>query len=145
MLRGFARLTPERRRELGKRGQEIMRKNGFAHQFSTKNAKEAGKKGGETISKNREHMKEIARKGGLASGKSKRQAKHMATENISKRNEFTARLTLLAPTHIKTCSRSHVILDVFGVEVKLNIDNTVDIKGKLFSYDEAYVEIANMI
>lgn len=44
--RGFAALSPERRREIASKGGIMAHKLGTAHQWSVKEARAAGKKGG---------------------------------------------------------------------------------------------------
>lgn len=45
--RGFACMDPERRRELASKGGKAAHALGVAHQFTTEEAKSAGKKGGD--------------------------------------------------------------------------------------------------
>lgn len=62
-MKGLALLTPERRREIasqgGKRAHELRR----AHQFTSEEARQAGRKGGKKVSQDRAHMKEIGKRG----------------------------------------------------------------------------------
>lgn len=44
--RGFAALTPERRREIAKMGADAVTKSGARYQWTSEKAKEAGRKGG---------------------------------------------------------------------------------------------------
>lgn len=44
--RGFAAMTPEKRRELSSRGGKASHATGKAHRFTTEEAKAAGRKGG---------------------------------------------------------------------------------------------------
>ena len=44
--RGFAAMTPERRKEVASRGGKAAQKKGKAHKFTTAEAKIAGRKGG---------------------------------------------------------------------------------------------------
>lgn len=64
--RGFAAMDPETQREIARKGGISAHREGRAHQFTSEEAKAAGKKGGDSISKDREHMAEIGRKGGLS-------------------------------------------------------------------------------
>ncbi|HVH35854.1 MAG TPA: KGG domain-containing protein, partial [Tahibacter sp.] len=53
---------------------------GTAHEFTSEEAREAGRKGGEAVSQNRQHMAEIGRRGGEARGNAHRaKAKAAAT------------------------------------------------------------------
>lgn len=47
-LRGFALLTPERRREISSKGGKNAHANGTAHRWTPEQAREAGRKGGMT-------------------------------------------------------------------------------------------------
>lgn len=66
--RGFASMTPEKRREIARLGGKAAHEKGRAHQFTPHEAREAGRKGGLSVSKNRQHMAEIGRAGGKARG-----------------------------------------------------------------------------
>lgn len=67
-LRGFASMDPQRQRQIASQGGRAAHQQGTAHEFSSDEARAAGRKGGEVVSKNRAHMSEIGRKGGEASG-----------------------------------------------------------------------------
>ena len=64
--RGFALMDPDRQREIARKGGRAAHEKGTAHQFSTEEAREAGRKGGQVVSRHREHMVEIGRNGGRA-------------------------------------------------------------------------------
>jgi general stress protein YciG len=64
--RGFAALDPEKQREIARLGGRAAHANGSAHEFTSEEAREAGRKGGEAVSKDTEHMREIGRLGGKA-------------------------------------------------------------------------------
>lgn len=66
--RGFASMDLERQREIARKGGRAAHAKGTAHEFSTDEARAAGRKGGQTVSQNREHMAKIGRKGGMESG-----------------------------------------------------------------------------
>ena len=70
--RGFAAMDPQQQREIASKGGQAAHEQGRAHEFSSEEAREAGRKGGEAVSRNREHMAEIGRKGGQARGNSNR-------------------------------------------------------------------------
>lgn len=61
---GFASMDDEKQREIASKGGQTAHEKGTAHEFTTKEAKAAGRKGGETVSQDREHMSDIGRKGG---------------------------------------------------------------------------------
>jgi general stress protein YciG len=62
--RGFAGMDEERRREVARMGGRAAHQKGTAHEFSSEEAREAGRKGGRTVSQNRDHMSAIGREGG---------------------------------------------------------------------------------
>lgn len=64
--RGFASMDPEKQREIARKGGKAAHEKGTAHEFTSEEAREAGRKGGEAVSSDREHMSEIGRKGGQA-------------------------------------------------------------------------------
>lgn len=66
--RGFASMTPEKRREIARLGGKAAHEKGRAHQFTPNEAREAGRKGGLSVSRDREHMAQIGRAGGKARG-----------------------------------------------------------------------------
>lgn len=65
--RGFASMDDEKQREIASKGGHAAHEKGTAHEFSSEEAREAGKKGGETTSQDREFMSEIGKKGGKSS------------------------------------------------------------------------------
>jgi len=73
--RGFASMDPNRQREIASKGGHAAHEKGTAHEFTSEEARQAGRKGGETVSRNREHMAEIGRRGGQAVS---RDREHMA-------------------------------------------------------------------
>ena len=64
--RGFAAMDEERQREIASKGGRTAHERGTAHEFTSEEARAAGRKGGQSISRNREHMSAIGRKGGEA-------------------------------------------------------------------------------
>ena len=62
--RGFASMDQAKQREIASRGGKAAHEKGTAHEFTSEEAKEAGRKGGVKVSQNREHMSKIGRKGG---------------------------------------------------------------------------------
>jgi general stress protein YciG len=63
--RGFAALDPEKQREIARLG-GAAHAQGKAHEFTSEEARVAGRKGGEVVSNDKQHMKEIGRMGGRA-------------------------------------------------------------------------------
>jgi general stress protein YciG len=62
--RGFARLSPKRRREIARLGGQAAHQRGTAHQFTSDEGRAAGRKGGAAVSADRDHMARIGRIGG---------------------------------------------------------------------------------
>ena len=67
--RGFASMDEDKQKEIASKGGKAAHEKGTAHEFTSEEAREAGRKGGETVSKDREHMAEIGREGGKQSHK----------------------------------------------------------------------------
>jgi general stress protein YciG len=65
--RGFASLTPERRKEIASRAGKRAHELGKAHKFTSDEARAAGQKGGVIIGQDPKHMAIIGRAGGLMS------------------------------------------------------------------------------
>src|ERR1700753_4031940 len=65
--RGFASMDREKQREIARKGGRAAHQKGTAHEFTTEEARAAGRKGGERVSANRAHMAEIGRMGGKKS------------------------------------------------------------------------------
>ncbi|MCC6730301.1 MAG: stress-induced protein [Chthonomonadales bacterium] len=64
--RGFAAMNERKQREIASKGGKVAHERGTAHEFSSEEAREAGRKGGVSVSRDREHMAAIGRKGGVA-------------------------------------------------------------------------------
>ena len=64
--RGFAAMDIAKQREIASKGGRAAHLKGTAHEFSSAEAKIAGRKGGMSVSQNRVHMSEIGRQGGQA-------------------------------------------------------------------------------
>ena len=62
--RGFASMDEAKQREIARKGGKAAHEKGTAHEFTSEEARAAGRKGGHTVSQNREHMAAIGRKGG---------------------------------------------------------------------------------
>jgi len=62
--RGFASMDENKQRRIASQGGKAAHESGRAHEFNSKEARDAGRKGGEIVSRNKEHMAEIGRKGG---------------------------------------------------------------------------------
>ena len=64
--RGFASMDEERQREIASKGGKAAHEKGTAHEFTSEEARDAGRKGGQTVSQDRQHMADIGRAGGKA-------------------------------------------------------------------------------
>ena len=64
--RGFASMDPQRQKEIASKGGRAAHAKGTAHEWSSDEARNAGRKGGETVSRDRAHMAAIGREGGGA-------------------------------------------------------------------------------
>lgn len=65
--RGFASMDESKQREIASKGGRAAHLKGTAHEFTSDEARAAGRKGGEAVSRDRQHMAEIGRKGGISS------------------------------------------------------------------------------
>lgn len=65
--RGFAAMDEEKQREIASQGGRAAHEAGTAHEFTSEEAREAGRKGGEAVSRDRAHMAEIGAEGGRQS------------------------------------------------------------------------------
>jgi len=75
--RGFASMDPARQREIASKGGRAAHEKGTAHEWSTDEARDAGRKGGVTVSRDREHMAAIGREGGESRSAAARQARQV--------------------------------------------------------------------
>jgi general stress protein YciG len=60
-------MDSEKQREIARKGGKAAHQKGTAHEFTSDEARAAGRKGGERVSANRAHMAEIGRLGGKRS------------------------------------------------------------------------------
>jgi general stress protein YciG len=66
--RGFAAMDQVKQREIASKGGRAAHEKGTAHEFTSEEARQAGRKGGMAVSQDRAHMSEIGRQGGKARG-----------------------------------------------------------------------------
>jgi general stress protein YciG len=66
--RGFASMDASKQREIASKGGRAAHAKGTAHEFTTDEARVAGRKGGEAVSRDRAHMAAIGREGGHSRG-----------------------------------------------------------------------------
>ena len=79
--RGFAAMSPERQKQIASEGGRAAHRLGVAHEWSSEEARMAGRKGGQIVSQNREHMSEIGRRGGMSSGGRRNRQQNNNTES----------------------------------------------------------------
>jgi uncharacterized protein len=72
--RGFASMDPAKQREIASKGGRAAHAKGTAHEFTSDEARVAGRKGGEAVSRDRAHMAAIGREGGHSRGQRARAA-----------------------------------------------------------------------
>ena len=90
--RGFASMDPEKQREIASKGGKAAHEKGRAHEFTSEEAREAGRKGGQAVSRNRAHMAEIGRQGGLhRAGRGVRATTNPEPQQSSSASEVPAR------------------------------------------------------
>ncbi len=77
--RGFASMDPSKQKEIASRGGKAAHAQGRAHEFTTDEARAAGRKGGQAVSRDRAHMAMIGRQGGKRRGQNLRTAREQAT------------------------------------------------------------------
>lgn len=87
--RGFASMDESRQRAIASEGGRAAHARGTAHEFTSEEAREAGRKGGEAVSQNREHMAAIGRRGGEARGNAHRKAAAQARGEGSNDDDST--------------------------------------------------------
>jgi uncharacterized protein len=73
--RGFASMDPARQREIASKGGRAAHEKGTAHEWSSDEARDAGRKGGVTVSQDRAHMAAIGREGGESRSAAARQSR----------------------------------------------------------------------
>jgi general stress protein YciG len=69
--RGFASMDSSKQREIASKGGRAAHAKGTAHEFTSDEARLAGRKGGEAVSRDRAHMSAIGREGGHSRGRTR--------------------------------------------------------------------------
>ena len=69
--RGFASMDRAKQREIASKGGRAAHAKGTAHEFTSDEARVAGRKGGEAVSRDRAHMSAIGREGGHSRGRAR--------------------------------------------------------------------------
>lgn len=83
--RGFASMDANRQREIASKGGRAAHAKGTAHEWSSDEARVAGRKGGEVVSRDRAHMAAIGREGGESRG-----AKNRRRQTTGRGSEMAA-------------------------------------------------------
>jgi general stress protein YciG len=78
--RGFASMDMAKQREIASKGGRAAHAKGTAHEFTSDEARVAGRKGGETVSRDRSHMSAIGREGGHSRGARARASQEERTD-----------------------------------------------------------------
>ena len=84
----------EKQREIARKGGRAAHEKGTAHEFTTDEARAAGRKGGERVSVNRDHMSRIGRLGGKHSAGRRQSSRHSHPDRPS--HQRTAQTTVPA-------------------------------------------------
>jgi general stress protein YciG len=71
--RGFASMDASKQREIASKGGRAAHAKGTAHEFTSDEARVAGRKGGEAVSRDRAHMSAIGREGGHSRGRARQE------------------------------------------------------------------------
>jgi len=88
--RGFGAMAPEAQKEIARKGGKSAHRAGRAHEFTTEEARAAGKKGGHAVSRDREHMARIGRLGGLTRQRAVKEGREMREQSASVAREAEA-------------------------------------------------------
>jgi len=91
--RGFASMDPSKQKEIASKGGRAAHAKGTAHEFTSDEARVAGRKGGEAVSRDRAHMSAIGREGGHSRGRVRQNQDSVtgsdsSPENSSERPSF---------------------------------------------------------
>lgn len=81
--RGFASMDAAKQREIASKGGRAAHAKGTAHEFTSDEARVAGRKGGEAVSRDRQHMSNIGREGGHSRGARARAAAQGGGSDLS--------------------------------------------------------------
>ncbi len=103
--RGFASMDAHKQKEIARKGGKAAHEKGTAHEFTTDEARAAGRKGGERVSANREHMSRIGRIGGKSSA-GKRQSGNTGS-NAHPGQENATHPSQQAEGHADKASHNH--------------------------------------
>src|SRR5437667_10948932 len=85
--RGFASMDATKQREIASKGGRAAHAKGTAHEFTSDEARVAGRKGGEAVSRDRAHMSAIGREGGHSRGRARQSQPPSSGIGVSESNE----------------------------------------------------------
>ena len=86
--RGFASMDPSKQREIASKGGRAAHAKGTAHEFTSDEARVAGRKGGEAVSRDRAHMSAIGREGGHSRGRTRQPGEPISGANDTERQNY---------------------------------------------------------
>jgi len=72
-------MDPAKQKEIASKGGRAAHAKGTAHEFTSDEARVAGRKGGETVSRDRQHMSAIGREGGHSRGNRTRESEDVVS------------------------------------------------------------------
>ena len=105
--RGFASMDYQKQREIASKGGRAAHQQGTAHEFTSEEAREAGRKGGEVVSRDRNHMAEIGRKGGEARSAASRAARANGQQEMNQQGADAAQGVGASGSDMHGESRGH--------------------------------------
>jgi uncharacterized protein len=83
-------MDEEKKRRVASKGGRAAHEKGTAHEFSSEEAREAGRKGGKTISQDREHMARIGRKGAKVTNQDRTRMRESGRTGCGKQSSHPA-------------------------------------------------------
>jgi general stress protein YciG len=97
--RGFASMDPSKQREIASKGGRAAHAKGTAHEFTSEEARVAGRKGGEAVSRDRAHMSAIGREGGHSRGRSRQEQSSSSGFSAGNGNSQNERPSYIGQEH----------------------------------------------
>jgi general stress protein YciG len=86
-------MDPQRQRSIASKGGKAAHAKGTAHEWSSDEARDAGRKGGEVVSRDRAHMAAIGREGGEARGRARARQQGLGGSNLRFERERSVTLS----------------------------------------------------
>ena len=102
--RGFASMDPAKQKEIASKGGRAAHAKGTAHEFTSDEARVAGRKGGEAVSRDRAHMSAIGREGGHSRGRARQTGQPLgngggsSSQNDMERSNFVGQANDRGPS-----------------------------------------------